>query len=389
MKSVCLILALVLSFAPLRAALIISGNATVSGNVQMLAGSLAAPTKAVNVFPLDGAAHVDPNITLLWAQGGGATGFSLYLDTQASHNPPTTKVLDNQNQTSYTPSPLSYNTVYNYIVDAVNNIGTTAGDKITFTTAVPTIVDGMIRFEAGSNTDLVTPTLLNSATFGSYTWTISPDPAVDLTISTEQEFQADAVSLADSSGLGDVGSTRSMRCQNNANTQRIIVTLGQHPVLSVGFALYLGPGFGSTAYNMDFMQMVSGTVIDPDLNPPGATNDFSAANWQDNTRKLKAHTQAGKNTGISVPYNGRWYWVTILWDAPNLLTTTKIYDTTTKPWTLVGTDSLALMSFNCHSLQFGHIDNTSGFINSPHWTDDIIWDTAGTFPLFPDEALGP
>ncbi len=367
--------------------LVISGNATISGNAQMLAGSLAAPNKAVNVYPLDTVTHVDPNVTFIWAPGGGATGFDLYNDKQSVHNPPTTKILSNQNQYSYGAVALSYNTIYNYKVDAIDNIGTTAGDKITFTTAVPTTVTTLERFENGSDTDLITAAKLTSGNFGAGTWTIDPDPAVELTISTEQEFSADALNISGGSGLGDVGSTRSLKCLNNANLQRAVITLGQHPTASIGFALFLGTGFGLTNFNMDFIQMNSGTVIDALQNPLGSTSDFSNFNWQDNSRLAKAHTNAGKSTGLTIPINNRWYWVTMLWDGPNLLTTIKVYDTTTHPWTLLGTQTKALESWNLHSIYIGHVDNTSAFINAPSYIDDFTIDNTGAaFPLIPDEA---
>lgn len=378
----CFCLALLANCA--CADVVISGNASFSGNFQTLAGSLAAPTKAVNAFPANGAGHIEPSVTITWSRGGGSTGYNVYLDKASEHNPPTTKVVDNDDVLSYAASGLDANTEYVYRVDAVNNIGTTTGDVVTFTTLNPTVVTSIIRFEDSTNTTPITTTILDNVTVGPGTWAITPDPAVELTISTEQAFTAIGLKLADDSGYVTTTATRSLRCANDDDLQRIICTLDQHAKVSIGFALYLGAGFGSTDYSMDFCQMISGTGISP---ADGETNDFSAANWQDNTRRLKAHTLAGKDTGINVMANGRWYWVTILWDPANLLTTTKVYDTTTRPWALLNTSSLALKSFNMHTLQFGHIDNTGGVIGSPHYFGVIAVDTTGAaWPLLPDEA---
>lgn len=364
----------------------LSGNVSISGNVRMIAGALAAPVKATVTSPTASSTHQNVNLALTWTNGGGATGFNVYLDKSATHNPPTTKVVNNQNVLTYSATGLDVNTEYVMRVDAVNGSGTTTGDVVTFTTLNPTVVTTILRFGSTADATPITPTLLTNGTTGAGTWTITPDPAAELTVSTEQAFTAVGLKLADGSGYSATTQTRSLRCANNDDFQRIICTLGQHPLVSIGYPLYLGSGFGSTAYNMDFGQMVSGTGISP---AGGETNDYSASNWQDNTRRFKAHTLAGKATGIYVPTNGRWYWVTILWDPANLLTTTKIYDTTTKPWTLVDTSSLALKSFNCHSIQFGHIDNTGGIIGSPHYFGPIAIDTTGAaWPLLPDEALG-
>lgn len=364
----------------------LSGNGSISGNVRMIAGALVAPVKATVTSPTNASTHQTTAPTFTWTNGGGATGFNVYLDKSATHNPPTTKVVDNQNVLYYTPAALDVNTEYVLRVDAVNGSGTTTGDVVTFTTLNPVVVTTITRFEVGSNGDLITPTLLGDGTTGAGTWTITPDPAVDLTISTDVAFTAIGFKLSDGSGYSTTAATKSLKCANTDDVQRAICTLGQHSKVSLFFALRLGSGFGSTAYDMDFGQMVSGTGISP---AGGETNDFSAFNWKDSTRRLKAHTLAGKDTGIYVPSNLRWYGVTVLWDPASALTTVKVYDTTTKPWALVDTSTLALKSFNLHSLQFGHIDATGGFINSPHYFGILAWDTTGaTYPLLPDEAYG-
>lgn len=365
---------------------IISGVGSISGVCQILAGALAAPGKATVTSPIDASTHQTTAPTLVWASGGGATGFNVYLDKASVHNPPTTKVVDNLNVLSYSPAALDPNTEYVMRVDAVNNIGVTAGDVVTFTTLNPTVVTTITRFEVGSDGDLITPTLLGNGTAGAGTWAIAPDPAVDLTISGDEAFTAIGFKLVDGSGYATSAATKSLKCANTDDVQRIISTLGSHAKVSLFFALKLGSGFGSTSYDLDFGQMVSGSGISPE---PGETNDFSAFNWKDSTRRLKAHTLAGKATGIHIPTNLRWYGVTALWDPANLLATIKVYDTTTRPWTLVDTSTLALKSFNLHSLQFGHIDATNGFVNSPHYFGILAWDTTGaTFPLLPDEAYG-
>lgn len=363
----------------------LSGNFTISGIGQGIAGSLSAPAQVTITSPTDGGTHRSPVLSITWNAASGAAGYNVYLDKSATHNPPTTKVVDFLNVLSYTPgTALDVNTEYALRVDSVNGAGTTAGVVITFTTLNPVVVTSIVRFNNGSNGNLITPTILGNGTTGAGTWTIVPDPAEDLTVSTEQALSVVGLKLTDGSGYDTTNSSRSMRCANAADVQRIILTLGQHAKVSIGYSLYLGSGFGTTAYNLDFGQMVSGTGISP---IGGETNDFSASNWQDNTRRFKAHTLAGKATGISVPNNNRWYWVTILWDPASLITTVKIYDTTTSPWTLVDTSDLALKSFNCHTIQWGHIDATGGFINSPHYFGILAVDTTGTaWPLLPDDA---
>lgn len=366
-------------------ALIISGNFKLSGNARLIAGSLVAPDKPVVTAPTDASAHQSPILQIVWAAAAAAAGYNVYLDKASEHNPPTTKVVDNLNVLSYTPSvALDPNTQYVLRVDAINGSGTTQGDVIAFTTLNPIVVTSLIRFEVGSNGDLITPALLASGTVGAGSWAITPDPAVDLTISTEKAFTAVGFKLSDGSGYSTAQATRSLRCANADDLQRVIATLDQHDKVSIFFPLYLGAGFGLTENSMDFCLMVSGTGISPGV---GETNDYSAANWKDNERKIKAHTQAGKADGVYMASNLKWYGVTMLWDPANLLATVNIYDTTTKPWTLVGTTTLALRSFNLHQLMFGHCDAVGGIINSPHYFGLIAVDTANAaFPLLPDEA---
>ena len=379
-----LILALVFMAASVaNGALIITGNVSISGNVTAVVGSLAAPAIATNIFPANTQEHILSFPSITWTYGAGATSFNLYLDKESDANPPTTLV-ESGNVLTFDASGLDYNTDYVYRVDAVNSVGTTPGNVIAFKTAVPTVCTTIMRLGTGTDETLLTPTELTAGTFGAGTWTVSPDPMTDVYVDTAQHFTAYAVEISGGTGNGGPGETRSIRCDNTANTQRASIELGQHPTLTVGFPLRLGPGFGSTSLNMDFVVIESGDPIDP---PPGETNDFSTINWQDNTRRAKAHTIAGKATGVNIPLNNKWYWATMLWDAPNLITKIRFYDPETTPWTLVGESELALLSFNAHRIRFGHVDNTSGFINSPHWFGDILIDSTGAkWPLVPDES---
>ena len=96
------------------------------------------PSKPTNPNPGNGATGVSINPTLAWTNGGGATSYNVYFNGQSKGN---------QTSASYSPGTLSYNTPYNWRIDAVNAGGTTPGDTWSFTTVpakatTPTPTDG-------------------------------------------------------------------------------------------------------------------------------------------------------------------------------------------------------------------------------------------------------
>ncbi|MDK9700525.1 MAG: hypothetical protein OEM52_10315 [bacterium] len=86
---------------------------------------------ASNPSPADGASNVVITPTLSWAEAAAAIGYDVYFGTT---NPPTTRVVDNQQVTTYTPDTLAVATQYWWQVIARSATSTNPGPIWTFTT---------------------------------------------------------------------------------------------------------------------------------------------------------------------------------------------------------------------------------------------------------------
>jgi hypothetical protein len=87
------------------------------------------PSKAASPDPADNALDVVIDKIISWADGGGSTSYDVYFGTSS---PPAS--IGNQAGTTYDPGVLEYETEYFWRIDAVNVVGTTAGDEWSFTT---------------------------------------------------------------------------------------------------------------------------------------------------------------------------------------------------------------------------------------------------------------
>jgi len=126
-------------------AITITGQIIATGQMQFTSGSFAVPAKAVIVSPVDESTHVPITGPIVFANGGGAASYKVYLDASATPITPTTLV-QNSAATSYVPS-LTYSLKYWCRVDAVNSAGTTTGDIFSFDAVVPYEVDFFLGFE--------------------------------------------------------------------------------------------------------------------------------------------------------------------------------------------------------------------------------------------------
>lgn len=84
------------------------------------------PSKATNPSPANGDITVDPaSVNLVWADGGGATSYNVYLNGVFQVN---------QSGTVFAAGALSDLTVYTWRIDSINASGLTMGDTWVFTT---------------------------------------------------------------------------------------------------------------------------------------------------------------------------------------------------------------------------------------------------------------
>ena len=98
--------------------------------------TLAVPTKATTPTPADLGTGIAINTNLSWVKEVSATVL-VYLDKKGDHDPPTTKVVNDLDVSSYDPAvDLTNDTTYVWRVDTKNGSGTTTGDQWEFTTVV-------------------------------------------------------------------------------------------------------------------------------------------------------------------------------------------------------------------------------------------------------------
>ncbi len=116
-------------------------------------------------------------------------------------------------------------------------------------------------------------------------------------------------------------------------------------------------------------------------------------NFQDRTSEFayRVHTldedrvgPGGPGLGVPVPVaQDKTYWITCLWDKPNLTATLKVYDPAT--WLLVGTSTNVIQNRDAENLSIGRYDvHDAALENSTTYFEDLVWDVTGaTYPVFP------
>ena len=111
--------------------------------------TLAVPAKASIPTPANSGSDIGIATNLSWTKEATATVL-VYFDKQGDHDPPTTKVVNDEDVSSYDPPvDLDTNTVYVWRVDTKNDSGTTTGDKWEFTTEVSAGGDSELSFNRG------------------------------------------------------------------------------------------------------------------------------------------------------------------------------------------------------------------------------------------------
>ena len=91
----------------------------------------AAPAKATNPNPPNGASPIHPDPILTWNAPGEAISHDVYFDTT---DPPAFKI--NQGDTTYDPGLLDYDITYYWRIDEVTGGGAITGDVWSFMTAI-------------------------------------------------------------------------------------------------------------------------------------------------------------------------------------------------------------------------------------------------------------
>ncbi len=107
----------------------VNAGGTTTGDVWSFTTIVAAPGKATNPTPANGATGVSTSSTLSWTAGSGATSHKVHFGTV---NPP--PYLTTQATTTYNPGSLERSTTYYWRIDEVNTNGTTTGDVWSFVT---------------------------------------------------------------------------------------------------------------------------------------------------------------------------------------------------------------------------------------------------------------
>ncbi|MFH1227842.1 MAG: DUF2341 domain-containing protein [Planctomycetota bacterium] len=88
------------------------------------------PDQVTSPVPADNAANVPFPQQLSWASAAGADSYDVYFGLTCTG----WTAVTNTTTTGYNPGPLSYNTAYYWRIDAINAVGTTAGQAWSFQT---------------------------------------------------------------------------------------------------------------------------------------------------------------------------------------------------------------------------------------------------------------
>jgi hypothetical protein len=114
----------------------------------------SAPGAFAHLTPANGTGSQPVAGSLTWQAASGATGYDVYLDTNAA---PATLVSSNQPGTSYAYSGLANTTLYRWKIVARNALGTTdaTGSPWSFTTVVPPPSSFAVEAPADSAQDLL------------------------------------------------------------------------------------------------------------------------------------------------------------------------------------------------------------------------------------------
>ena len=107
-------------------------DVTRSWNVTINA-ALTAPTQASSPTPADSGTNIAVGTNLSWTKDAGDEVY-VYFDKQIDHDPPTTKVVDNEDTGTYDPAGIDPGTLYVWRVDTTDGTLTTTGIQWEFTT---------------------------------------------------------------------------------------------------------------------------------------------------------------------------------------------------------------------------------------------------------------
>lgn len=268
----------------------------------------------------------------------------------------------------FSATALSYTHVFNNI--NLNNTSVSAANITTIS------ADMLQDFNTGSDQDTLTTTILSNSQRGNLagTWAITTGTGLTTLRVEAQEKTFNTPFLVN--GVTYTSSSKSISV--NENTGQIDYArfefTDRPSVLSVG--MFINFGLDGSGFSTVDQFVIAAT-----------TGDFLAISQRDNPapsgRYILAHTQvAGGGDQIPVT-NGKWYWVTLKYDVPNLLGTIKLYDPADN-YSLVGTSSHALRdTTTVRYLFLGRGDNHGNSYDTRTYYSGFVIDTTGTYPLGP------
>lgn len=242
------------------------------------------------------------------------------------------------------------------------------------------VITGYVDMESGTNRQPITTEILNAATHASGgSWTVNTELSHFL-VSTSFETPLLFPMTVGGTTYRDDHSTRTFVFTNTATSEFATYTFDQRPA-KLSFGLYMRlSGFGGVDSSFDFVAVE-------------ANGDFLVVNFQDRASGFayRVHTldengagPGGPGVGVPVPVvQDKTYWITCLWDKPNLVATLKVYDPET--WGLVGTSTNVILDRNAENLIIGRYDTHDVALdNASTYFEDLVWDATGAiYPLFP------
>jgi len=107
----------------------VNAAGTTTGELWSFTTIVAAPGKAMEPYPTNGASDVSVDVILRWTAGNNATSHDVYF---GQTSPGTFR--ENRSDASFDPGTLAYNTTYYWRINEVNAGGTTTGEVWSFTT---------------------------------------------------------------------------------------------------------------------------------------------------------------------------------------------------------------------------------------------------------------
>lgn len=251
----------------------------------------------------------------------------------------------------------------------------------------PTPVDVYVDFEAGTNGQIVTPSILTAGSHGDGVWSttvaLTNNPVHYGSITNIAGLPLPGPVTVGGSVYQPTMGTRSLAMRNDQFEEAVLTYSATHNKVAVGY--WWNPGFGGT-YDFNWNDEVAIMSV-------GWAVDWCINSWEfdgNSSQVVKVHSNAGTGAAINLTgigtNNTHWYWVSQLYNA-GVEAALAIFDTNLHQ--IGPVSSLPLANIPAKDIEFGQHHAVASHPSVSFYNNAIIaYDDNAVFPLIPTNSAG-